>query len=293
MRRKQIISSVALALVALAWGASYAVFKGALDVIKPYNLMAVRFTSASVLLSLIYLPKLVKIKKEDVLRGIVVGIWMFASFWLMSISLLFTTASKQAFMIGTAVVMAPFFVWLFNKIKPDRYDMIGVIMTFVGISMLTFGGIDGINIGDIMSLGAAVACCLQLIYTERYCQHTDPILLTIVEFWFTAVVFIILMLRFESFQGAEILQAKWSIAYLVIPSTVIAFVVHNIALQYVTPTNVALIMSLETVFGSIFAMFYLGETMSATMVLGCIIVFTGIITTETKLNFLRKSDRLN
>lgn len=290
MRQKQIISSVALVLVALAWGASYAVFKGALDIIKPYNLMAIRFTSASVILSLIYLPKLIKIKKVDIVRGTIIGIWMFASFWLMAISLQYTTASKQAFMIGSSVVMTPFLVWFFNKIKPDRYDIIGVVLAFIGISMLTFGGIGGINIGDIMSLGSAVSLCMQMIYIQRYCNKSDPVILTIVQFWVTAIIFIILMLLFEPFQGAEVLQVKWSIVYLVVPSTVIAFLVQNIVLKYVTPTSVALIMTLETVFGSIFAVFYLGEVMSTTMVAGCIIVFIGIITKETKLKFLRKDE---
>lgn len=287
MSKKELLATFGLIIVALFWGGSYAVFKGALDIIKPYNLMVVRFTAASILLTLIYLPNLSTIKKKDVLRGIFVGIWMFGSFWLMAVSLLFTTASKQSFMIGTAVLMVPFAAWFFNKIKPDFFDFLGVVLAFIGLSMLTFGGIDGFNIGDLMSIGAAACLCFQMIFTERYCKDTDPIILTIVEFWVTAIIFIVLMLIYEPFQWDAIVGVKWSLLYLIVPSTVLAFVIQNVVLKFLTSTTVAVIMTLETVFGSVFAVLLLGELMSPVMVTGCVIIFCGIIVKETKLRFLR------
>lgn len=73
-------------------------------------------------------------------------------------------------------------------------------------------------------------------------------------------------------------------------ATVIAFVVQNIAQKYISSTSTALILTLESVFGSVFAVFYLKEKISTTMIIGCAIVFLGIITQETKWKFLKKEE---
>ena len=51
-------------------------------------------------------------------------------------------------------------------------------------------------------------------------------------------------------------------------------------------TRVAIIISTEAVFGTIFSIILSNETVTARMILGSLIIFASVITAETKLSFL-------
>jgi drug/metabolite transporter (DMT)-like permease len=279
------IASIALALVALAWGTSYAIIKETLDIVEPLTLMAIRFGGAAILLSIVYANRLLKIKIHELKRGIIIGFFMFCAFATLSIGIQYTTASKQSFLIGAYVIIVPFLSWVINKIFPDKYAIIGAICAVVGLAMLTLGGIEGLTLGDGISILCSISFALHMIMIEKYCHDTDPIVLTIVQFWTAAIIFIVLAFTFENHDISVLTNATGSVAYLVIVTTVIAFVVQNVAQRYISSTSTALILTLESVFGSVFSMIYLGEKMSIVMILGCLIVFIGIVTQETKWSF--------
>ena len=56
----------------------------------------------------------------------------------------------------------------------------------------------------------------------------------------------------------------WACVYLVLGCTVFAFVAQNWALRHSTPTRVSVLTSSEPAFGALFAVFWLGESLSAT-----------------------------
>ena len=95
-KRKSDIASLTLAMVAVAWGTSYAIVKDNLDLVEPMTLMAIRFVASSVLLTIIYIKRMVKVKKHEIKQGSVIGVFMFLAYATMVIGLQYTTASKQS-----------------------------------------------------------------------------------------------------------------------------------------------------------------------------------------------------
>ncbi len=288
MKNRTLISTIALALVALAWGTSYAIIKDTLSETTPFMLMSIRFGFSAILLALIYIRKLAKVSRRDLARGAEIGIFMFIAFLFLILGIQHTTASKQSFIIGSYVLLVPFLAWIINKKKPDAYDFAGAIMAAAGLGMLTLGGVTGINIGDFYSLICALGFAFHMIMIEKHCNDSDPIILTIIQFAITGGIFVALTLIFETPDISIVKSAALQIFYLVVITTVIAFVVQNIVQRYISSTNTALILTLESVFGSVFAVLYLHEHLSFAMIAGCVIVFLGIITQETKWSFLRK-----
>lgn len=286
-KKKTRIASLSLALIALAWGTSYAVIKDTLDIVEPFTLMTIRFIGAIIFLSIIYIKKIMRIRLIDLKNGTIIGLTLFGAFFNLVMGIQYTAVSKQSFLVGSFVIMVPFLRWLINKKKPDIYAIIGATFALLGLGLLTLGGIEGINKGDIYSLFCALFFALHMITIEKYCNHSDPITLSIIQFAVTGFIFTFLSYYFESFDFTFIKNAKISVAYLVFVSTIIAFVAQNIIQKYITATSTALILTLESVFGSIFAVYYLNEKMSFTMVFACIIIFLGIVTQETKWNFVK------
>lgn len=286
---KSIMSIVSLALVALAWGTSYAIIKDTLSHTTPFVLMTIRFGLSTLLLSIIYYRKLIRIKRVDLINGVKIGIFMFGAFITLVTGIKYTTASKQSFIVGSYVLIVPFLTWLINKNKPDKYDVIGAICAVIGLFLLTAGSVTGINIGDIISMGCALSFALHMIMIEKYCHDSDPIILTIVQFATTSILFILLVIMFEKPDFSVISTATSEILYLVIVATVIAFVVQNIAQRHISSITTSLILTLESVFGSVFAIFYLDEKVSVNMVIGCAIILIGIVMHETKDRFIKNN----
>ncbi len=273
---------VALAAVALAWGTSYAIIKDTLNVIRPFTLMLFRFGLSALFLGIIYAGKLKKITTRDLRRGGLIGLFMFGAFFCLVTGIQFTTASKQSVLIGSYVVIVPFLSVLFNGTRPGAYAFAGAGLAVVGLGLLTLGdGIDGFNRGDAVSALCAVFFALHMIAIERFGKDSDPILMTIIQLAVTAALFLVLALAFESVDFGVIARAALPIGYLVAVTTVLAFAVQNVAQRHITSTSTALILTLESAFGSVFAVFYLRERMTPLMALGCLVVLAGIVTQES------------
>lgn len=287
-RKIEIIASVVLAVVALVWGTTYAVIKDTLSTVQPFSLMMMRFGFSAVLLVLVYLKKFRNIKKNDIKRGGIIGIFMFLAFYFMIISIRFTTASKFSFIIGAYVLIVPFLAWIINKKRPDIYAVAGAALATIGLGFLTIEKGAAFNFWDLVAVCCSFFFAAHMIAIERYGEDSDPIILTMVQFIVTALLFTLLTGIFEGYNFSVLPQIKWTLGYLVVVSTVIPFAIQNVVQRYISSTSTALILTLQSAFGAVFAVYYLKERMTMQMGLGCLLIFIAIVTQETKWSFLKK-----
>ena len=287
-RKVEVVASIILAVVALVWGTTYAVIKDTLSVVQPFSLMMFRFVFSALILSLMYLKKFKTIKSVDLKRGVIIGIFMFLAFYFLIVSIRFTTASKFSFIVGAYVLIVPFLSWVINKTKLDRYAIVGAILATIGLAFLTMERGAVFNLWDLVAGCCSFFFAAHMIAIEKYSGDSDPILLTIIQFITTAVLFIILTGVKEGYNFTVLPEIKWTLGYLVIISTIIPFAIQNIVQRYISSTSTALILTLQSAFGSIFAVYYLDERMTKQMIIGCLLIFIAIVFQETKLKFLKK-----
>lgn len=287
-RKVEVVASIILAVVALVWGTTYAVIKDTLSVVQPFSLMMFRFVFSALILSLMYLKKFKTIKSVDLKRGVIIGIFMFLAFYFLIVSIRFTTASKFSFIVGAYVLIVPFLSWVINKTKLDRYAIVGAILATIGLAFLTMERGAVFNLWDLVAGCCSFFFAAHMIAIEKYSGDSDPILLTIIQFITTAVLFIILTGIKEGYDFMVLPEIKWTLGYLVIISTIIPFAIQNIVQRYISSTSTALILTLQSAFGSIFAVYYLDERMTKQMIIGCLLIFIAIVFQETKLKFLKR-----
>lgn len=274
---RQLIASVVLGVVALVWGTTYAVIKDTLSVVEPYSLMMMRFSFSAIILSGIYFKKLRKLSWDDIKRGSIIGIFMFLAFYFLIISIRFTTASKFSFIIGAYVLIVPFLSYGLGRRKLNRNEVIGAIVATIGLGFLTIERGVSFNLWDLVAGCCSFFFAAHMVAIEKYSGKSDAIALTIIQFIVTALIFIILTGVKEGYNFSVLPQIKWTLGYLVIVSTVIPFAIQNIVQRYISATATALILTLQSAFGSIFAVYYLDERMSLQMILGCILIFVAIV----------------
>lgn len=293
-KKSMLMGDLGLLVTAFVWGSGFVAVKSALDTLSPMYIMVARFGIATLLTGILFYNKVISINKQDLKAGFIIGTFLFLGFAAQTIGLQYTLAGKQAFLTGTNVVMVPFLFWLLSKEKPDKFCLAAALLMAIGIGFLTLDLNQGfvLNKGDMLTLLCAFFFACHIISVGYYAKKYDPIKLTVIQFAVTTILSLFWMLIFE---GPSLFIPKtgvFEIIFLGLFSTFVAFLIQNIAQKYTAPSHTALILSLESFFGSVMSVLFLGDIFSSTMVLGSSIIFIAIITAETKWKFLRNDSIL-
>ena len=287
--KKTLCADLSLLLVAVIWGSGFVASKRALNYITPLYMLAFRFGISTLLMAVIFMKRLRKATVKDFKAGMIIGIFLFLGFSIQTIALQFTTASKQAFITGANVVMVPFLYWAVSKNKPGTYDIIGAILCFIGIGILSFESGFKVNLGDGLTLLCAVFYALHIVAIGYYAGEHDPILLAFFQVMCTFILSLIFAIIVEPMPSAITKEMTVPIVYLAIFSTTVAFLLQNLAQKHTSSTKAAIILSMESVFGSLLSFYILKEPFTIKFFIGCTAILLSIITTETKWSFLKKA----
>jgi len=287
-KKKSLLADMSLLLVAIVWGGGFIAVKGALDSVTPFYLMTSRFGISVIIMLLIFWKKVKLITKKDLKIGTSIGLLLFLGFTAQTIGMQYTTAGKNAFLTGTNVIIVPFLYWIVSKRKPDIYSLISTFLCFIGIGMLTLDGGIHIGFGDSLTLLCSVFFAAHIVSVGFFAEKVDAILLVIIQLGAAAVFSLIAALIYEPMPQPLNSNIIFAIGYLAVFSTMLAFLIQNVAQKYTSSTHTAIILCLESPFGSILSVIMLNEIFTIKMILGCLTIFMAIITTETKWDFLKK-----
>ncbi|MEK5148038.1 DMT family transporter [Psychrobacillus sp. FSL K6-4615] len=277
-----------LVLTAIIWGSGFVASAVALEHYTPYQILAGRFLIGAVILSLIFFKKFNKLNKSTLIKGALLGLFLYIAFALQTVGLQFTTPSKNAFLTAVNVVIVPFIGFLLYKRKIDMYELTGAILAVVGIAVLSLKLSSDINVGDVLTLGCAVGFAFHIYYTAKFVKTEDPVVLTIVQMVTAAVIgCIVILFRGETSFSVES-EGVLNLLYLGIFSTTIAFLMQTVAQKYITETKAAIILATESFWGMVFSIIILSEIMTGRMIIGAFLILLAILISETKMGFLKK-----
>lgn len=281
------IGELGLAVVAIIWGSGFVASAVSLEHFTPYQILAIRFLIGIILLSIVFFKKLKNIKKSTIIKGTIIGVFLYLAFALQTVGLVYTTPSKNAFITAVNVVIVPFIAFFIFKRKMDKFELFGALLAIVGIGVLSLKLSGGVNFGDFLTLLCAVAFAFHIIYTAKFVKNEDPVLLTVVQMAAATVLgFIVVLFKGETnfvsnFEGVS------AVLYLGIISTTIAFLLQTVAQKYTTETKAAIILSTEAFWGMVFSIIILSEVLTGKMVIGATLILAAIIISETKLVFFK------
>lgn len=279
---------IGLLLVAIIWGTGFVASAVSLESLTPYQVMAIRFFIAALLMSVIFMKHFRSLKRSTVGAGIILGIFLFLAFTLQTVGLQYTTPSKNAFLTAVNVVIVPFIGFVLYKRKLDKYGLIGALLAIIGVGILSIQFNFSLNVGDMLTILCAVFFAFHIFFTGEFVKKHHPVELTIIQM----IIAFLLSLLVVVFRGEAALPVNMdnkglmAAVYLGIFSTTIAFLLQTIAQKYTSETKAAIILSTEALFGTIFSIIILSEVVTIRMVVGSILILAAIITAETKLSFI-------
>lgn len=272
-------SDLLLLGVALIWGTSYGVAKQALVFYPVLGFLAVRFC----LTFLILLPQLRGAGRRAWAPGVPLGGVLLAIFLAETYGVQLTTASNAAFLISLCVVFTPFVEWLLLGRRPDVRLLPALGLSLLGTWLLSGGAQLSLNLGDGLMLLAAVLRALQVCLTRRLTadRAVPTLALTAVQ---TGVVgggcLLLGTLLPGGLPALPSAPAFWAGSlYLVLFATLLAFFVQNHALRRSSPTRVSLLMGSEPLFGALFAVLWLNESLTPAAWLGGLLIVAATLWT--------------
>lgn len=278
------LSDLALLLVAVVWGTSYGVAKGALAFYPVLGFLAVRFIVTFAVL----LPALLRTANQprrDALRsGLPLGMLMLGIFLCETFGVAHTQASNAAFLISLCVVFTPFVEWWLLGSRPAQAMFVFASISLLGAALLSGGLAGEFGLGDGLMLAAAVLRAINVCQTTKLTRHNSAPALAITAVQAGVIGFGSLLLALclpGGLPPLPVAAAFWQASlYLVLGCTIFAFFAQNWALKHTSPSRVALLTSSEPAFGALFAVLWLGESLSTTgWIGGGLIVLAALWTT--------------
>ena len=141
-----------------------------------------------------------------------------------------------------------------------------------------------------MTIICAFGFAFHIFFTGEFVKKNNAIVLTVVQFSVATILSLIVQILFNEIKIQAQISSIIGVLYLGIFSTTIAFLLQTICQRDVSQTKSAIILSLESVFGTILSVIILHEVLTLKMIAGCLIIFCAIIISETKLSFLKKNN---
>lgn len=288
---KKILAAMGLIVTTIIWGSAFVVMKNSVDVISPTYLLAMRFTIASAALGGVFFRQVKAIRKQDFICGSLLGLFLFISYFFQTYGLIYTTASKNAFITTLYVILVPFLHWIFNRIRPSKNNMAAAGLAVIGLALLSLEGDLSVNTGDLLTLVCGLFFALHIVFIDRYTADHDPIALTVIQMFVSAVLCWIFApvleggLDFSVIHGGMVIN----ILYLGIFSTMIGFLLQNVGQKFLSPNTSSILLSFESVFGLVFAVIFLGDPVTPRLIAGCILMFAAVLLSEYKKRRISQS----
>lgn len=283
-----------IVIATLIWGSTFFIMKDTLDTVDLQFLLAFRFTFAAVLLALVFWKRWRHIDRSYWLRGIVMGVLLYAAYTVQNYGLMDTTPGKNAFFTAVYCVIVPFLSWAVDRRRPDRFNLLAALLCIAGIGLVSWDGGLSLRWGDVLTLCSGFLYACHIVAATRFSRERDVFLLTVLQFASTAVCCWVGTLFTGGIPAGGLPARAWLVLlYLAVAATSLALLFQNIGQKYCSPSSAAVLLSLEAPFGVAFSVAFGRERPTALMYLGFVLIFAAVLCSETKFAFFKSRQAAN
>ncbi|CAM3162939.1 DMT family transporter [Streptobacillus ratti] len=288
---KNLKSELILFIVSIIWGTGFIATKVAVDSgMETYNILFVRFLISTILLYFMLKIKKIKIERKSYIAGFILGSILVLAYMMQTFGLYYTTPAKNSILTGLSVIFVPYMSYLLYKTRVDKYTFIASIFAFVGIYLLSgnfLESIDGFNKGDFYTVVCAILFALHMVVTGYYVNKINTVVLAYVQFLIATTLSLILAIYYGHLKVIST-SGIFASLYMGVFCTFVAYTLQIIGQKRVNSSTTAVILSLEVVFATILSIFLGYDKFHILILFGSLLIFVGIMISETKLDFIFK-----
>lgn len=291
-RKNSFLGSGILFVCALIWGFAFVPQSMATSTMGFVAFNTLRFAQAVIVIGIFILAwqliakklgkRVVGWNKSTFIGGSLAGVALFIATNLQQYGLPMTTVGKASFITAMYIVFVPLLGLLMGK-KPTLMCCYAVLLAIVGFFLMCYDGDFSVGIGDALILICALLLSMHICFIDMYCDETDPLKLTFVQFLVCSVLGVPAMAIFGFPTMQEISNTVFPLLYLGIASAGIGFTLQTIGQKHCEPAIATLVMSLESIVGILAGTLILKEYHSVVQLSGCVVVFIAVFLAQLKI----------
>jgi drug/metabolite transporter (DMT)-like permease len=268
--RKMKIAPWALLAVAAAWGYAFVVMKDAIEKQSVNSFLFSRFAVA-VIAMIALKPKVLRtLNKEIVSKGFLAGLFLGSGYIFQTLGLKLTGAAITGFITGLYVVATPVIAAVFLRHKITRFTWLCVALATAGLALLSLHGWS-VGFGEFLVLISAIGFGAHIIALSQWSNGLDSYTLTVVQLATCALLTGVISIG-QGYEAPADTTGWLVVFYTAILCTAVAFMIQTWSQAHMSPTKVAVILTMEVVFAAIFAVIFGGESLTTQALLGGILV---------------------
>ena len=285
-----------LILATLFWSGNFIVGKAASFLeIPPFSLNFYRWTFAWLILAPFTIKEIIQ-KKEHILENIklilVLGITSITIFnSIVYYSLNFTQVFSGVLMISTIPVMIIFFSWIFKIEKTNTYQILGVIFSLLGVTIIvTKADMDilinlNFNKGDLWMVVAMFSWAIYSALLRK--KKLDLSQTSLLEVIISAGLILLLpAYLIEKALGYELnvnLPFILTLSYVVLFPGLASFICWIKGISIIGPNRAGIFLHLMPIFSTVLAILIFKEQFMNYHLFGAIFIIGGIFLSSRKI----------
>jgi drug/metabolite transporter (DMT)-like permease len=276
--RTTVLATAALLAMTACWGSTFFLIKDVLDRMPVLDFLAVRFAVASLALWAIFPRALGRLTRTSLRHSLVLGLLYGVAQILQTAGLAHTPASVSGFITGMYVVCTPLFaaVLLHSRITGATWAAVGLAVA--GLAVLSLDGLS-VGPGEALTLVSALLYALHIVGLGAWSDVGAVMGMTIVQLLVITVLCLVV-----TAPGGVVLPSTggdWAaVLYMAVFAAALALAGQTWAQAHLPPTRTAIIMSMEPVFAAVFAVLLGGESATARMLVGGLLVLCAMLIVE-------------
>ncbi len=282
---KKLFSLVCAVSCSLIWGTAFVAQDMGMDYIGPYTFSAVRLLLGFLtLLPFFFIFEFKKIKETKLSFEKIFIYLFFLGFFLaggnifQQISLLYTDVANSAVFTVLYVVIVPIIAYFLFSKKIHNSVWPSVLMCLVGGLFLSELGNLRVRFGDSLVVIGAFFWAFHIVFISKFLKIFNyPITIATFQCLSASLISFIPAFSFEFISLKLISMETAELIYAGVLSSGIAFMLQVFGQQNLSPAPVAIIFSLEGVFGSIAAWIVLDQYLNEFKIFGIIIILSAVI----------------
>lgn len=273
-------AEAALLGTTLIWGSTFVAQKIGLEQISPLLLVACRFSVAAAVFLLLFWRRIFPLQFTAVLKGTLLGFFLFLGFVAQTIGLNYTTASKSAFITSMMVVFVPLLQLVVERRSPTLGNAAGVIVVSAGLWLLTSPSGSSFTSGDGLTLLSAVLFAVYIVYLDVVSHEMTTPQLAFLQSACVAFCSVISVLLFEDAWWVPSVRLIGTLVYLTLLATVLTTYIQTRFQKDTTPTRAVIIFTIEPVIAAALAYVILGEELGMVGLAGGGLIIAGVLLSE-------------
>ena len=277
------LSTLLLLMVAFIWGTAFVAQTTGMKSMGP-----VTFTGFRLLLGgIVLLPFTYFYFNNKSLNFEKIRILFLMSFALLigalfqQIALIYTNVANVAFFTALYVPIVPFIYFVILKKPVSIYIIFASILCITGVWFLSKNELEFGSYGDLLSIIGAFFWSFHIILIFKASElNIEPVLTAAFHIFLAGLIGVVLAFLIENPNFIDVKNGAFELIYTGILSIGLGFTLQTIAQKHLPPTNVAILLSMESVFASIAAFIILGQILKTNSLIGCTLILLGVIISE-------------